>query len=251
MLLCCCAPGEEEAANRTTRRPSDEEVLAREREREEQPFFCSFECLIDRGTSEWGLNLDCWPFGLQIVSLKAGSVERYNASAGATKQVQPHDFIVRVNEEREVRDMMTALKKETSVTLAVLHPFRDVVRVEKGPLALGLNLVFQEATGSCLQIKDISPGAVAAHNTVAEPTSRVRQLDFIERVNGVSGSATQLFQELQLANSLELSLLRLPSGPCDATDAARRRPRPRRRSPAEGEAEARGGELEPEDHLEN
>lgn len=169
-----------------------------------------FEVQLQKNESKLGLHLDLTGSGVQVVKIVAGGVEDYNRSVPSGKQILAHDFITVVNGVSTSADMIKKMRDDPHLTLTIVKPTRFTVKMDKAGKKLGLNLAFQEATSSCIEVKEVIDGAIEEYNATAAPALRVMKNDFLESVNGASGTAKKILQEIKAANQLEIGLLRVP-----------------------------------------
>lgn len=173
----------------------------------------SFECML-RGNSEpWGMTLDCWLDGWQVISIAPGGfIDEYNRSTTEDRRILVHDFITHTNTFRDLERMYEEMQKVQRLKLCVVRPSCRAVRVDKGTNVLGLNVGHQATVSSCMQINSVSEdGAAAEHNKGCAEDARLHPNDYIERVNNIYGSADDMIEEILNSTVVDLSVLRLPA----------------------------------------
>lgn len=175
----------------------------------------AYECTLRRDGNtarKLGLSLDYWETSVQIVGLVPGAVEIYNENAPPGRNVLQHDFIVGVNGKTELQKMKALLATEQEVTLQIKRPTRRTVKVsmEGGSSTWGLKLLYQRSSSSCISVEEVMPaGVFQKYNQPVYYSAQVRRGDFIESVNGMTGSAAQMYEELKRAKSIEVVFLKL------------------------------------------
>jgi len=216
MFNCCCAEPpslttELAAHEDPTDHPVDDEV-----EPAETRDASSFECSLRGDGTAWGMSLDFWSAGLQVVSITPdGGVDRYNCKQPEERQILVHDFITQVNGILDMQQMFQEMQKVSSTAgkdmkLSVARPGCRLVRIDKGEGPLGLNMHYQEQTSTCLKINAVVDGASKLYNEGTSGVEQLRQNDLIERVNQVQGVASDLLAEIKKSKVVEMSVLRLP-----------------------------------------
>lgn len=180
----------------------------------------SVNCTLDAG--QWRLRFvcDCWPSCIQVASIKAAGEEEAPGRPAAdaaddAQMIHLFDFVTEVNGETEPPAMLSKLidKKRggTDLKLKTVPPRRLTVKLQKAGKCLGLDLLLHDPLSTSILIKSIGAGEVQRHNEVTkEEGGRVCPLDFIESVNGVSGVADEILQEIKAAASIEMVLMRAP-----------------------------------------
>lgn len=210
------APPPEEPAKKEE--PPSPEPVEEAAPEEEKPVVKTFECALRKGPpGKLGMRVDLWSFCIQVVGLEDdnnSAVKSHNSASSEDKQVLVNDFITRVNgiSEPEKMTMKLAMSQE-EVTLQIAKPTRFRVIVSKdsdGKDSLGLRLIYQKLSSTCIHVVEVLPGMVQRYNEGAVEDARVRGNDFIEAVNGVSESAAKMLEELKKAKTLEMVFLRLP-----------------------------------------
>jgi hypothetical protein len=162
---------------------------------------------IDVDSERSGLFLDATTNALQVVMIKEGGVLDYNASASPECRVAEFDIIFEVNGETEPLKMLEAFANTQKKSFLVAHPVVIAVALNRAEQPLGMGLRFSEGS-KCIEIDGIGVGTVKDHNDQAPAQSRVFCGDLIRSVNGVSGSVTDMLQELKSPGELRLELLR-------------------------------------------
>jgi len=174
----------------------------------------AWEVEVDRGAGRWGITVDLTGAGLQIVRLEPGAIWSYNVSAEpykAFRPVQKNDFITAVNGVTNTHEMFQAMKDQRRLTLKIVRPIVFTARLMKAKEPLGLELSHKEGLSTCIEIVEVlETGAIGTRNASTPDSLRIRAKDFIEAVNGTSGSADRLRDRLRLDADLELRLLRVP-----------------------------------------
>jgi len=109
----------------------------------------------------------------------AGPVKEYNEKEEANKQMKTGQYIVAVNDAKDKKGMLEALKKEDKVVLSMVRPLCFTVPItKKGPLGLTL----AQAVTSNL-IKSVQDGPFMEWNA-SNKDKEVRVGDRIVAVNG-------------------------------------------------------------------
>lgn len=173
----------------------------------------SFECILkNRDAKPWGLRLDCWLDGWQVIDVTPGGViDLYNQGVHDEQRILAHDFITRINDFRDLERIYQEMQRLSNMKVRVVRPSCWMVRVSKGMGPLGLVLDLQSKVSTCLKIIALENfGAAASHNEECAESARLSPNDFIERVNAVSGSADEMLQEIHRSTVVDLSVLRMP-----------------------------------------
>lgn len=170
----------------------------------------TFSFTAERGEG-FGMILEMWPGIIQIVGLSSGSIQKYNDAAPENKRVFLHDFITQVNGVSSVQDMIFKLKRERVLSFHVRRPVRKHVTIlaETPDMPWGIKMNYLLGGSSCLQVVDLGPGSAQAHNKRVAMDQRLIKGDFVESVNGVSGSSDRILDEVRKAKRLEIVYLRL------------------------------------------
>lgn len=174
----------------------------------------TFRLCIEENFEAWGKSLDPWPFGVEVVQLVGPSlppsIAKYNATA--KDKVQQGDLITQVNEATDAKGMNNELRSCKPVTLSMARPSRVKVSVPKNDQVWGLFMSYQNEQSECVLIKNIQDGAVASYNASGGGGPKLKKQDLIQSVNGVTGPARILLETMKASTTLDLVLLRLPSG---------------------------------------
>jgi len=146
-----------------------------------------------------------------------GPISEYNAACSPEKRVMVGDFIVGVSSTSAVattaQDMLRLLQNHGELWLSVSRPYEFAVRtLDKKDSLMGLDLGYHPC-GSCAVVRQVLPqGAMSKYNAVAPRDKQVFAGDYIVSVNGRSGAANVLVQELAEAPALDLQVCR-PAAP--------------------------------------
>jgi hypothetical protein len=136
-----------------------------------------------------------------------GPIGRWNESAPPAEVVKPGDFIIAVNGMRgSTQAMIQNLKEATSLQILVNRPLKFDVAVKKAG-TLGVDLDYTLSSISLL-INAVHPGPVDDWNE-AHPEREVCAKDRITSVNGISGPAKELLQEISNSTELKLGISRV------------------------------------------
>lgn len=217
MFICCAAPDSPVHAELVSKEPepqteaaspTEAASLPEPPEEEEEPedvtsVSCSFEGRL-------AVTLDCWPNCVQVASIKAVG-DGGEALDPNLRKIQALDFVTEVDGVKDPREMLRVLRDNRAPQLLTVNPKRLTVELDKGGQSLGMNLLFQELSSTSILIKGIDAGAVQRYNADSiEEETKVCVNDFIESVNGVSGSAERLLEQLKQNDTIEMVLMRRP-----------------------------------------
>lgn len=186
-----------------------------------------FQLELEKGNErKWGLVLDPWLFGtqaVQVISVSMGSVAEHNATTPVEKQLLPGDLIVGVNGFTDAKQMVSEVRRAEKLSLLVCRPTQFRAKMETGGQPLGVTLSYQKKTpltgtlpaapqSACVRIKDVlEEGVFKAYNDdPGRDGFEVKKCDFIQVVNGISGSAVSILDAMKKAETLDMVLLRLP-----------------------------------------
>lgn len=181
----------------------------------------TFECTLNKGGAKLGLELDYWSRGIQITRLVSGGIDTYNSGVPEERQLLKHHFLLKVNGETKVENMKEKLLQNQVLTVTVARPMRLRIRIERAPgggdespggdgsTTWGVRLQHQVAKSTCLQVSEVLPGALQAHNDSALPELQIKRFDFIESVNNISDNSHQMFEEFKKQQVVELVVLRV------------------------------------------
>lgn len=150
---------------------------------------------------------------LVVQKVRRGVLLGHNVCSMPFDSVFAHDLILEVNGTREPKEMLNQLKLSSqTLNMKLCHPSHVKIEVEKGDRELGLRLHCHSAGASLLEVLEIYPGAVEYRNsTTSDAKERIRPLDFIASVNGITLDVQKMIEELKVSRTLQLKLLRLPS----------------------------------------
>jgi len=170
-----------------------------------------FDCVVNKELGATiGIALDPWSTGVQVTAIRSGSsAEAYNLQAREEHEIRPDDFVLAVNGGRNVVPLLEDCKLDSSVELRICRPARLAIRLAKGPhqqwgLSMGIH-----TKSRCMMVKDLLGGAIQEYNQQAEGPARLRAGDFVQMVNGIAGSASDIAEEFRTAVVAELIVLRL------------------------------------------
>mmetsp|Transcript_19572 Transcript_19572/g.58684 ORF Transcript_19572/g.58684 Transcript_19572/m.58684 type:complete len:215 (+) Transcript_19572:82-726(+) len=134
-------------------------------------------------------------------------VVEYNGKASQDLQILPGDYIISVNGvNNDSKRMVEELAKERSLDLEVRHPVTSTVTINRQGGAMGLDLNYAKM-GKSLVIDGIAEGAVMTWNK-QNPAAMVKKGDRIVAVNGVSGSPSELLENITQSSTVELTMSR-------------------------------------------
>lgn len=186
--------------------------------------------LKNRHGKPWGLTLDSWLEGLQVVGIDPGSpVDEYNSHMTPDRKIVRNDFIVAANGFRDWERILQELQKGRCMSWTVVRPSFRAIRIQKRfkEDSLGFNVVYNAGVSTSMRINLIAENSAAErHNMGCDHEARLLASDFITRVNAVSDSADEMLEELQASMVVDLSVLRLPpremqsSSPRDAIEVS-------------------------------
>eukprot|EP00928_Gymnodinium_smaydae_P047751 TRINITY_DN31896_c0_g1_i1.p1 TRINITY_DN31896_c0_g1~~TRINITY_DN31896_c0_g1_i1.p1 ORF type:complete len:251 (+),score=38.93 TRINITY_DN31896_c0_g1_i1:108-755(+) len=169
----------------------------------------TFDVCLGKG-GRLGLAMDVKETGLTVVRVNDGSLlSAYNDRAAPLNRVKPHDFIVDVNGERGIEDMMAEVKFGHSINLRIVRPLTYEVKVSKGSLGLGVSFDYKPESTS-IDVKTIAAGAIQDYNANVASGLQVVPGDFIISVNDVSDSAEKMIDTIRSNTELTLIFARPP-----------------------------------------
>jgi len=158
-----------------------------------------------------GLSLEMLDSAVGIVTnISTGAIESHNGNAKECEQVRIGDIILEVNGiSGDAAGMVEELKSDKkSHQLVFMHPETFTIVIDKNP---SLGVQFTGCIGSSsVVISKISKGSVQDWNETHQDAV-VKPYDRVHSVNGVSGSARELLEQIQLHDRLEMVISRAPS----------------------------------------
>mmetsp|Transcript_14662 Transcript_14662/g.37278 ORF Transcript_14662/g.37278 Transcript_14662/m.37278 type:complete len:258 (+) Transcript_14662:70-843(+) len=177
----------------------------------------AFEFVLDTTEHPLGIVVDYRGGTLMVVSANSGAAQAYNDSSEASKQVQTHDFILKVNEVTDHESMVKELGQKGSLKLKVQRtaPFR--VSVSKGAKPLGMKLAYVNSSVS-ICVQDFLDGAVADHNSHAAADAQIKLRDRIIGVGDIISPACkagEMVEALKTRDPVDLLIARAnPDASC-------------------------------------
>lgn len=160
------------------------------------------------GDGDGDMVLDVTSSGLQILDIGVGEVQKYNLTQPMGQQVKEGDIIVKINACTKPLDMLSVLANEKRLAMQVARPEMVNITVDKANQVLGLGLRYT-AGSRCMEVTEISDGAIQEYNDRVERKLRVLPSDLIWGVNGVSTTIGEMLHELRSSQRVCLSLLRV------------------------------------------
>lgn len=149
-----------------------------------------------------GLSLDLFHGKLmRVCKVNSGLAKRYNTTVSPNEQITNKMYIAAVNgKNRNVQEMLCEFKNERTLKLNFIPAFEFAVTLSKaGDKKLGLNVHWATSMESCI-VTEIKEGLVREYNEelarAGSTAKQVRVMDRIDLVNGKSGSAKELLQEV-------------------------------------------------------
>jgi len=149
--------------------------------------------------------------GLMVLGVQPGPLKTHNVLSSDLQHVYRHDFVVRVNEKSDVKDMVNCIDTKYSLKMDMFHPepLRVILDTRQGPLGLELFAIEEDST--VIEIKTISVGVVRTYNEKCDPRRRVEEGDLVWRVNDVCEDQMAIFRQMNSKALLQIDLFRVKS----------------------------------------
>lgn len=143
-----------------------------------------------------------------VLDIGPGPIREYNETAPPETQVQPGDFIEKVNGVKGLPSMLEVMKTAREQAITVRRPEEYSAMLLRAHHHQPLGLTFPERIlGRTLPIVDITKGAVQEWNDVHEDF-QLKVGDRITMVDGEPGEAQDFMDKMTVAPKVVLTLVR-------------------------------------------
>eukprot|EP00811_Abedinium_folium_P001459 NODE_11334_length_1293_cov_8.064322.p1 GENE.NODE_11334_length_1293_cov_8.064322~~NODE_11334_length_1293_cov_8.064322.p1 ORF type:complete len:334 (-),score=89.05 NODE_11334_length_1293_cov_8.064322:156-1157(-) len=148
---------------------------------------------------------------LLVTSVAGGAAQCWNDMVRKDLRVRPFDRIIEVNRcSGSARLLVTRLRLDIALKMLVVRPVEVAmtVRIESlGLNALGLPVTNNTPESMYLRVLAVRPGPIADWNAVHAGGMVVKKNDLVVQVNGVRGTALELYTRISNSATLELIFL--------------------------------------------
>jgi len=183
-----------------------EKEMSKVREEGDPDWGHVFKVTVDRGEELSRLGISMYDGAPELTGV---ITELAQNSLLQGTHIQKFDRLIALNGRpcAEIDRLMKIMKKYRSIELLVKRPKSYAFKVRKDPeFGLGLNLGYS-STDQFLLIQKINPGSIMQLNKQYKDRE-IRAFDAIVSVNGITGTADELIEEIEAKDCVTFGMMR-------------------------------------------